>query len=205
MLRRFYLTFCMPLFLLGLFESKLANAQDLETQESEVVSEVANVVEGNPVETVATDEDVVNDTFSSPKPLFNPQEYKSILFTAWEQDAIALARRAAESGGDSRGATKFEIERSQQREDITNKIKPPPEKREIRLAGILYDTGDRWTIWLNEERVTPDAVPPEVIDLKVHKEYIEFKWIDDYTNRIYPIRLRPHQRFNIDTRIFLPG
>ena len=153
-----------------------------------------------------TNEERVQQTFAATKPVFNPAEYKSILYTSWEQDAIALARRAANNpNSESRGATQFEIDKSQIRNDLTQKIKPPPEEREIRLAGIMYDTGDRWTIWLNEERVTPDAVPPEVIDLKVHKEYIEFKWIDDYTNRIYPIRLRPHQRFNIDTRIFLPG
>jgi hypothetical protein len=31
------------------------------------------------------------------------------------------------------------------------------------------------------------------------------KWFDEYTNQVFPIRLRPHQRFNIDARMFLPG
>jgi hypothetical protein len=142
---------------------------------------------------------------SDGKPVFRPEEYASLVFTFWEQDAIELARRAANGDGDTRGVTDYEIKESQKRDDLTEKIKPPPEQREIRLAGILFNEKDSWTIWLNEKRVTPEALPKEVIDLKVYKSYIEFKWFDDYTNRIYPIRLRPHQRFNIDTRIFLPG
>jgi hypothetical protein len=85
------------------------------------------------------------------------------------------------------------------------KVKPPPEERYVSLSGIAFNAKEKWTIWLNGERVTPDAIPPEVLDLKVFSKYIEIKWYDDYTNRIIPIRLRPHQRFNIDTRIFLPG
>ncbi len=141
---------------------------------------------------------------SDGKPVFRPQEYASLVFTFWEQDAIELARRASNGEGTTRSVTDYQIEESQKR-DLTEKIKPPPEEREIRLAGILFNERDHWTIWLNEKRVTPEALPKEVIDLKVYKSYIEFKWFDDYTNRIYPIRLRPHQRFNMDTRIFLPG
>ncbi len=80
-----------------------------------------------------------------------------------------------------------------------------PGIRELSLAGIVYRSGRDWTIWFNEQRVTPKAIPEEVLDLRVHKDYIEIKWFDAYTNQIFPIRLRPHQRFNLDSRIFLPG
>ena len=137
------------------------------------------------------------------KPLFNPEEYISLVFTHWEHVAIQDAKR---SRGLVRPPTEAELTRDlKTREDELERIKPPPEKREIRLAGIVYRKGGDWTIWLNEQRVTPDAIPEEVLDLKVYKTYIELKWFDDYTNQIFPIRLRPHQRFNIDTRIFLPG
>lgn len=80
-----------------------------------------------------------------------------------------------------------------------------PGIRELSLAGIVYRSGRDWTIWFNEQRVTPTAIPEEVLDLRVHKDFIEIKWFDAYTNQIFPIRLRPHQRFNLDSRIFLPG
>ena len=196
----FFAALCLSIFTL-VGQGAFVQAQNLDGNSAEQPAPSVSVEQPAP-----NNDARVQETFAVQKPLFNPAEYKSILYTSWEQDAIALARRAFNKGeGYNRGASELEIQKSQRRQDLTEKIKPPPEEREIRLAGILYDNGDRWTIWLNEERVTPDAVPPEVIDLTVHKEYIEFKWIDDYTNRIYPIRLRPHQRFNIDTRIFLPG
>lgn len=134
---------------------------------------------------------------------FNSEEYASLLFTYWEHTAIDDARR---SRGLVRAPTEDELMRDlKKREDNIERVKPPPEEREIRLGGIVYRSKGDWTIWLNEERVTPDAIPSEVLDLRVFNEYIEIKWLDDYTNQIFPIRLRANTRFNIDTRIFLPG
>ena len=77
--------------------------------------------------------------------------------------------------------------------------------REISLSGILFKGKDSWVVWLNGKRLAPDALPKEVIDIKVAESHVDLRWFDAYTNLIYPIRIRPHQRFNLDTRIFLPG
>ena len=131
----------------------------------------------------------------------NPNSIPSVLFTHWEHAAILDAKRY---GGETRGVTESELNRDLDNRQ-SDKPRPPPEKREIKLGGIVYVKANDWTIWLNNQRVTPNAIPPEVMDLKVHKEYIEMKWFDDYTNQIFPLRLRTHQRFNIDSRVFLPG
>lgn len=83
--------------------------------------------------------------------------------------------------------------------------RPPTALREVSLGGIVFYSPDDWTIWLNNKRITPDAMPAEAVDLRVYKEYIELRWFDAGTNQVYPIRLRPNQRFNIDGRMFLPG
>lgn len=132
----------------------------------------------------------------------DPETIPSLLFTYWEHSAIIEAKN---SRGLARAPTDTEMQSDLDSNQMNEKPRPPEEERYIRLGGIAYQSPDRWTIWLNEKRVTPDALPKEVMDLKVFKDYIEVKWYDDYTNRIYPIRLRPHQRFNVDTRIFLPG
>ena len=77
--------------------------------------------------------------------------------------------------------------------------------REVKLGGILYSGPDNWIVWINEQRVTPKAIPEEIVDIKVRKGYIELRWEDQQTNTIFPIRLKPNQRFNLDARIFLPG
>lgn len=135
----------------------------------------------------------------------NPSEIPSLVFTFWEYNAIEDARR---SRGLTRAPTDAELTRELNNgvNQLDNAIpKPPPEERDITLGGIVYRSGSDWTIWLNGKRVTPKALPEEVLDLSVYKTYIELKWFDAYSNRILPIRLRTHQRFNIDQRIFLPG
>lgn len=77
--------------------------------------------------------------------------------------------------------------------------------REVVLGGIAYKSPDDWTIWLNNARVTPDAIPESAVDLKVFKDFIELRWHDVKTDQIYPIRLRPNQKFNLDVHMFLPG
>ncbi len=130
----------------------------------------------------------------------DPNQIPSLLFTYWEHTAITDAKKSV---GETREVSEEEWRNiGGEGEQVT---KPPPEEREIKLEGIVFVRHGDWTIWLNGKRVTPDAIPHEVTDLKVFKEYIEMKWFDNYTNQIFPIRLRPHQRFNIDTRIFLPG
>lgn len=126
------------------------------------------------------------------------------LFTKWEYEAILDAIR-------SRGKTKVraptsrELRESEGVEEERYRVRPPPEERDITLNGLVYGGKNDWTIWLNGKRVTPNAIPEEVTDLRVYREYIEMKWYDDYSQSVYPIRLRPSQRFNLDTRIFLPG
>ncbi len=80
-----------------------------------------------------------------------------------------------------------------------------PGIRELALGGIVYQANDDWTIWLNGRRIKPNAIPGEIFDLTVYKEYIDIKWYDAYTNRLFPIRLRANERFNLDSRLFLTG
>jgi hypothetical protein len=131
----------------------------------------------------------------------NPNDIAPVIFTYWEHVAINDARNAR---GAVRPPTEEELAHDLHKAP-DEKIKPPPEDREIKLGGIMFISGKDWTIWLNGKRVTPQAIPKEIIDLKVFKEYVEMKWFDDYTNQIFPLRLRTHERFNIDSRIFLPG
>lgn len=153
------------------------------------------------VDTAVPNEPVVEQASNEIVPVSIP----SLLFNYWEQTAIVEAKKSAASEGFKRNVTDDEIQRAMDEPLDKERVKPPPEEREIKLGGILFTTKDEWTIWLNGERVTPDALPEEIIDLRVYKHYIDMKWQDEYTRRLYPIRLRAHQRFNLDSRIFLPG
>lgn len=159
-------------------------ASQLATSEAALVVEEGQPAEGDLAVTGAGDE-------------IMPASMPSMFYTYWEHQALQDAKRTR---GSVRPPTKAELEAGAEQG-----MKPPPEEREITLGGIVYASGQEWTIWLNGQRVTPKAVPSEALDLRVFKEYIEIKWFDSYTNQIFPLRLRPHQRFNMDSRIFLPG
>lgn len=116
----------------------------------------------------------------------------TLFFTKW-QHALLVETRA---GARSRPVSDAEL-------DAEGQVVKGP--REIGLSGILFTNSDEWVIWLNNQRVAPDAIPEAVMDMNVSARYVEIEWFDAYTNQIYPIRLRPHQRFNLDSRIFLPG
>lgn len=129
-------------------------------------------------------------------PTVEPRELKTLLFTPWQYALL----QEAKIGFLARPPTAGELAASGDSEAVREMG-----IRELSLGGIVFFHGDKWTIWLNGQRVEPDALPEEIIDLKVRKEFVDLKWFDSYTNVIYPVRLRPHQRFNLDSRIFLPG
>ncbi len=122
------------------------------------------------------------------KPTVDVNLMPSLFYSVWEHDLIVDARRGLKT-------------RAPGSDDGVDVVGP----RELALGGIVYNSSKDWTIWLNGLRITPTALPQEIMDLKVFKTYIELEWFDASTNSIYPVRLRPLQRFNIDTRMFLPG
>jgi len=147
-----------------------------------------------PTETVTVPmtpmEKEISDQLAFLKPSVNVNLMNSLFFTKWEHDLVIDARRGLvtrEPGSPDDGVT------------------PEMGPRDIALAGIVYHNKKEWTIWLNNMRVSPTRIPDEVMDLKVFKDYVELEWFDSSTNQIFPIRLRAHQRFNLDTRMFLPG
>lgn len=130
------------------------------------------------------------------KPSIDLNQIPSLFFTPSEQSLIAEAR----AGFTARPPTDLELRQAEQGEASV-----PMGPRELALGGIVYTSAGDWTIWLNGEEVTPKRLPPEILDIKVRKDYVRIRWFDAYTNQIFPIKIRSNQRFNIDTRIFLPG
>ena len=129
----------------------------------------------------------INEQLAYLRPSVNIDTMSSMFFSIWEHDLVRDARR----GLNTRDNT----------DDGIDIVSP----RDISLGGIVYAGSGDWTIWLNNVRISPTRIPTEVMDLKVFRDYIELEWFDATTNQIFPIRLRPHQRFNLDSRIFLPG
>lgn len=162
----------------------------------------------------------------------NPDDFISLFFTDWER---ALVREAVEEHKrnplpeiDARPKTTTstgEISEGESEDgmedtgifdattgpelnigEIEEALPPPdPGIRELSLGGILYSNDSKWIIWLNGFRVTPKSLPEEVEKIKVSRSHIDMVWYDEYTNQVFPIRLRPHERFNLDEKLFLTG
>ncbi len=121
-------------------------------------------------------------------PQINVNKMRSLFLSDWEHDLVIDARLGLKT-------------------NIAAPVTDTPDSgiRDISLGGIVYKSSKDWAVWLNQTMITPSAIPAEIMDIKVYKEYIEIEWFDRSKNLIYPIRLRAHQRFNLDTRMFLPG
>jgi len=122
----------------------------------------------------------------------------SVFLTSREETVITEARK----GLITRAPTDMEFDEEQ---DLDGTMSKPTGPREVSLGGVLYVDANDWVVWINSEKITPKNIPSSIIDIRVSKDYIKLKWFDVQTNQIFPIKLRPHQRFNLDTRIFLPG
>lgn len=80
-----------------------------------------------------------------------------------------------------------------------------PLRRSISLSGVIWRGKDSWTIWLNGQKVTPEKLLPEIVDIKVEKEKVTLKWFDIGINGVILISLHPHQTYDIVTGVLLPG
>lgn len=168
----------------------MAQSDDFELEQT------SGVLEGN-------DEVVTAETYSGlqetldrklvlREPSVFPNQLRTLFFTFWQHALLQEAKR------------KFNTANPDQMDPFgTGSTASFP--REIALGGISYNTSKQWTVWLNGKRVTPEAIPTEIIDIKVADEFVDLKWYDGATQIIYPVRLRPHERFNLDTRIFITG
>lgn len=139
----------------------------------------------------------IMDQISLMKPDINVNLIPPLFFSRWEHDLIQDARRGL-------------VTRPPESIDdfAAEPIAPEetgPMPRNVSLAGIVYRSNKDWVIWLNNRRILPNAIPTEILDLQVYKDHIKLEWFDKDTNQVFPIKLRPHQTFNLDTRIFLPG
>lgn len=139
-------------------------------------------------------EQSLNAHLAMSQPTTRPEEMKSLIFTAWQYALLQEAKQLFITRPPSAGEASAD----------PNAPKPAG-PREIALGGISFVNGGNWTVWLNNERIKPDAIPKAVLDIRVKKDHVDLKWYDISTDLIYPVRLRPHQRFNLDSRMFLPG
>jgi len=115
---------------------------------------------------------------------------KSLLFSPLE---IALIQKALK--GRPPSVNKLRIEK----QNI-------PERRVIKISGVLYRGKNDWIVWMNGTKVTPGHLLPEILEIEVkNSSYVRLKWYDIGLNAVISITMRPHQIYDIGTGILLPG
>lgn len=138
--------------------------------------------------------------------IYTSPPIQSLMFTPTQQSLLREAKNgfsvdineAGERRESTSDLTPAEIEEFRAKNAISS-------VRKISLGGIVFISPNDWTIWLNKKLITPGRIPKEVLDLRVSKEFVELRWLDAQENKIYPVRLRPNQTFNLDAKIFTPG
>lgn len=80
-----------------------------------------------------------------------------------------------------------------------------PQRRVIALTGVVFRAQDDWVAWINGQKITPDTLLPEIVDIRVERDHVKLKWFDVGLNAVISISLRPHQTYDIVTGVLLPG
>lgn len=195
------------LFIL-LFYSVQVNAQEVDgvdnfIEKNETESAPIDSIKNNNAEEMAklsvSEQIILRIKLREPQTI--PASIQSAFLT---YDELSLLRQAR-AGLTTALPSDQEINSGDPADDLSVVSSRPPGPRNIRLGGIVYVSNTDWTLWLNDREVRPDAIPTTVLDLKVFRKYIELEWFDTQTNQIYPIRIRPNQTFNLDSRLFIPG
>jgi hypothetical protein len=75
----------------------------------------------------------------------------------------------------------------------------------LALSGIVYQGPHEWTIWLNNQRITPKNIPDHIMGLTVMKDHIQLRWMDIANQRIVNLTLRAHQTYFLDTDTIVSG
>ena len=123
----------------------------------------------------------------------------SIVFTYWEHIEVKRARSGIGSAPQRNTADR------QASAPIVTAVKPPAEARFINMQALIYNGPEDWVVHINNKRITPAAFPEEILEMNVTEDYVEMRWYDAYLRQIIPIRMRPNQRFNIDSLMFVSG
>lgn len=91
--------------------------------------------------------------------------------------------------------------------DTNNQGDKPMDRgpRVVALTGILYHGKNDWTIWLNNERVTPKNIPDRIMGLSVKADRVHVRWMDIGNQRIVNITLRPNQQYLLDSDTIISG
>lgn len=116
---------------------------------------------------------------------------RSFLFSPAEVTAVRRAMAGMATGTSMLGAGK--------------KQQVIPMHRIIAVSGVVWKAEGDWIVWLNGHKVTPKALLPEIVDIRVEREQVHLKWFDIGINGVISISLRPHQTYDIVTGVLLPG
>jgi hypothetical protein len=128
-----------------------------------------------------------------PEPVVDRSPFaQSLLFSPLE---ILLIKKFLE-GGDNPANADIEAIRS---------APYIPPVRRIILSGIVYKGQDNWIVWLNNQKLTPGNLLPEVVSMSVKEDRIDLEWYDIGLNDVIKIKMRPHQIYDIVTGVLLPG
>lgn len=90
-----------------------------------------------------------------------------------------------------------------ERQTIESEIRQNPPEQTVRskhllhLSSILYFAPDRWTIWLQGRRFTPQTQAPDITILQVTADAVSLHYKRAGSSETIQVTLRPHQSVNL--------
>ncbi len=99
----------------------------------------------------------------------------------------------------------FINDETKQIETLVAKILPKKSADDIHLGAVLYYGPDRWVVWLQGKRWTPETDSADMHVLAVQPGEVHLALVDVSDTAVLNITLKPHQTYQIATGKIVEG
>ena len=99
----------------------------------------------------------------------------------------------------------FSDEETKQVETLVSKLSPKKSADDVHLGAVLYYGPDRWVLWLQGKRWTPETDSADMHVLGVQPGEVRLALVDVSDTAVRNITLKPHQTYQIATGKIVEG
>ena len=123
----------------------------------------------------------------------------------WAKFAMTALATAAYADDTPSSSLFFSADESKQVESLVSKMSPTKSADDVHLGAVLYYGPDKWVLWLQGKRWTPETDSADMHVLRVQPGEVRLALIEPSDINVRNITLKPHQTYQVATGKIVEG